>query len=247
MFSFSGFQKNPAILEKSPLGAIKRLLFGKHSKISYSQCGEDIIIAGVLAALGIKRPTYIDIGAFNPVYLSNTYFFYQKGSNGVCIEPNRVLCKNIQRKRPKDICINMGIGLSAAAEAPFYIMNEATLSTFSKEEAERMCSYGNLSIEKVITIPLITLVEVIEKYLKGCPNFISLDVEGLDLEILKSFDFAKYRPEIFCVETITYTEDKSEKKIVPTIEFMQSNGYFVYADTYINTIFVDRAAWAARP
>lgn len=229
------------------MALLKRLLFGKHSKISYSQCGEDIISEGIFAALGIKRPTYIDIGAYNPVYLSNTYLFYQKGSKGVCIEPNNILCRNIQRKRPKDICINMGIGLSAATEATFYIMNEATLSTFSKEEAERMCSYGNLSIEKAITIPLITLDEVIEKYLKSCPNFISLDVEGLDLEILKSFDFTRYRPEIFCVETITYTEDKSEKKIVPTIEFMLSNGYFVYADTYINTIFVDRAAWAARP
>lgn len=225
---------------------LKRIFFGKHAKISYSQCGEDLAICSIFDALGIKRPSYIDIGAHDPIYLSNTYLLYLKGSRGVCIEPNPELHRNIKKKRTKDICLNMGVGITSTTEAPFYCMSSSTLSTFSREDAERMASYGNEKIEKVITMPLISFDEVVTKYLSACPNFISLDVEGLDLAILKSIDFTKYRPQVFCVETLTYTEDKTEKKILATIEFMLDKGYFVYEDTFINTIFVDNAAWAAR-
>lgn len=225
---------------------LKRILFGKHSKISYSQSAEDILIESIFGALGIHRPSYIDIGAHAPIYLSNTYLFYLKGCRGVCIEPNPILHKNIQKKRKYDICLNMGVGTSSATEADFYIMSSSTLSTFSKEDAERMASYGTEKIEKVISVPLISFSEVVKKYFQTCPNLISLDVEGLDLAILKTIDFSKFRPEVFCVETLTYTEDNLEEKITSTIEFMLSKGYIIYADTYVNTIFVDKAAWTAR-
>lgn len=225
---------------------LRRIFFGKHAKISYSQCGEDLAICSIFEALGIKKPSYIDIGAHDAVYLSNTYLLYRRGSKGVCIEPNPELHRKIEKKRTKDVCLNMGVGINSATEAPFYCMSSSTLSTFSKEDAERMASYGNEKIEKVITIPLISINEVIKKYLPGCPNFISLDVEGLDLAILKSMDFTRCRPQVFCVETLTYTENKTEQKIRATIDFMLENDYFVYGDSFVNTIFVDKAAWGAR-
>lgn len=225
---------------------LKRILYGKHAKISYSQLAEDTLIDSIFSALGIHQPTYIDIGAHAPIYLSNTYLFYRKGSRGVCVEPNPLLYKNIQKKRKRDICLNMGVGISAATEASFYIMTSSTLSTFSKEDAERMVSYGREKIEEIITVPLISFDEIVKKYLRACPNLVSLDVEGLDLAILKTIDFSIYRPEVFCVETLTYTEDNFEEKITSTIDFMVSKGYLIYADTYVNTIFVDKAAWTAR-
>jgi FkbM family methyltransferase len=225
---------------------LKRIFFGRYAKISYSQCGEDLAICSIFEALGIQKPSYIDIGAHDPIYLSNTYLLYLKGSKGVCIEPNPELYSNIKRKRKRDTCLNMGVGISSTTEAHFYCMTSSTLGTFSRKDAERMASYGNEKIEKVITIPLISFGEVVTKQLSACPNFVSLDVEGLDLAILKSIDLIKYRPQVFCVETLTYTEDKTEKKILETIEFMLDNGYFIYGDTFVNTIFVDKAAWAAR-
>jgi FkbM family methyltransferase len=225
---------------------LKRILFGKHARLSYSQCGEDIIIADVLAALGIFKPSYIDIGAHAPVYLSNTYLFYRRGCQGVCIEPNPCLLRNIHRKRPRDICLNAGIGTSTLTEAPFYLMTTNTLSTFSKESAEHLAAHSREKIKKIINVPLLTLEAVIKRHLPSGPDFISLDVEGVDLAILQSFDFSKHRPPVFCVETLTYTEDKTEEKILPTIEFMLSQGYFSFADTYVNTIFVDKAAWKSR-
>lgn len=223
-----------------------RSLFRGYKKSSYSQCGEDLIIEFVFQALNIDKPTYLDIGAHHPVYLSNTYLFYRKGSSGVCIEPDPSLCRKIRRKRGRDTCLNIGTGVSAQSEAEFYLMTTRTLNTFCREEAERYQSYGTQKIEQVVRIPLLPINDVIRDNFHSCPDFVSLDVEGLELEILKTFDYDRYRPRVFCIETLTYTEDKTEKKLVEIIDFMTGEGYLNYADTYINTIFVDGSAWLNR-
>jgi hypothetical protein len=89
--------------------------------------------------------------------------------------------------------------------------------------------------------------ELISQYCKPVPQFISIDVEGLDLEIVQSLDFNAFRPQVLCIETLTYTEDRTERKRTEIIDFVCSQGYFQYADTYINSIFVDRQAWIQRP
>ena len=76
------------------------------------------------------------------------------------------------------------------------------------------------------------------------PDLVSLDVEGWDLDILRSIDFARYRPYVFCVETISYAEgDGSGVKSTEIHALMLENGYRLYADTYINSIFVAESSW----
>lgn len=212
---------------------------------SYAQCGEDLILAFVAQSLGIAHPYYLDIGAHHPTYLSNTYGFYQKGVYGACIEPNPTLFEVIQRKRPRDLCLNVGVSDVSQEAARFYILSSDTLSTFSEEEAQRYSGYPNEKIEKIISIPIRGINEVLAS-LPVCPNLVSLDTEGMDLRILQGWNFQAYRPQMFCVETLTYTSDASESKIPAINEAMTQAGYFVYADTYINTIFVDQIAWRQR-
>lgn len=226
------------------LSKIKRKISDDH-KVSFSQCGEDIIVAHIFMVLGQKQINYLDIGAHSPTYLSNTHYFYLQGSRGVCVEADPALIPAFQRQRPDDVCLNVGVGISEG-EADFYVMSAPTLNTFSKEEAERYQSYGKHRIEDVVKIPLRTVNNIISENFDGSPDYVSLDVEGMDLDILKSFDFLKYRPQVFCIETLTYVEDKKERKITEIIEFMQQQGYFVYADTYINTLFVDAKTWQNR-
>lgn len=223
-----------------------------YTKVSYSQNGEDIIIKDLFAKLGIKKPSYLDIGANEPFSISNTYLFYSKGSTGVCIEPNPHLFKTFKHKRGKDICINAGIAFDDKSEADFYLFpKEANgLGTFSKEEAEFWESTGNsvigkYRIESVLRIPLVNINDVIKEYFNPYPNFISLDVEGLDLAILKTLDFTTYKPDVFCIETIGYTNNDKETKNYNLISFLESKGYFVYADTYINTIFCRKEIYKA--
>lgn len=212
-------------------------------KNSYSQCGEDLLVDFILEHFRKTAPSYLDIGAHHPVYISNTYLFYRKGGRGVCIEPDPVLFKEFGRWRNRDICLNVGVGASEEVSADFYVMSSKSLNTFSKAEAERYTGYGTQKIEEIVTIPMVPINWVLEEYFPVPPDFVSLDVEGMDLEILSAFDFSRFRPKVFCVETLTYTEDRTEKKCTDTILFMEEKGYFPYADTYVNTIFVDQKEW----
>jgi len=86
-------------------------------------------------------------------------------------------------------------------------------------------------------MPLIGINEIIEKNFDRQPDFISLDVEGLDLAILKSLDYSRFSPKVICVETLLYDENQIESKNNEIIYFLTSKGYSIYADTHVNTIF----------
>ncbi len=216
----------------------------QQKKISYSQSGEDLIIDFVLKAMNLKLPSYLDIGAHSPDYLSNTYFFYKSGSKGVCIEADPELHRVFEKQRNRDISINCGIGPEDVGLSDFYLMSSSTLNTFSKEEAAKYESYGTNKIKSVIKIPIIGINSILEKYfIDQAPDIVSIDVEGLDFAIVSAIDFSRCRPKIFCIETLTYSETRQEVKNDEIIQFLKSKDYIVYGDTYINTIFVDRASW----
>lgn len=213
-------------------------------QISYAQTGEDVIVFTLLQGLlKIESPVYLDIGAHHPTYLSNTYYMYRKGCSGVCVEPDPTLFDVIRRRRPRDLCLNVGVGEGSGKVANFYVMTSKTLSTFSREEAESQVKGHGEKIEQIIPIPLLSIEEILTKHLQRAPHFVSLDTEGLDLTILKGFDFERYRPEVFCVETLTHPD---ERKLTEIFSFMEGKNYLVFADTYINTIFVERKAWEKR-
>jgi FkbM family methyltransferase len=215
------------------------------AQLGYAQFGEDLILSHLFSQLGIKKPTYLDIGANEPRYISNTYYFYLRGSRGVLIEPNPFLYKKLKAMRSRDTVLNTGIGFTEVAEADFYVFpNYANgLSTFSEKEAKHweevgMKGLGKIPVEKVIKMPLTPVNGILEKYFKDkAPNFISLDVEGLDLEILKSMDFIRFKPEVICVETMGYDDQQQSFKLKDIPEFILTKGYEVYADTRVNTIF----------
>ncbi len=215
--------------------------------ISYSQFGEDEIISNLLAEMKIQNMRYLDIGANNPKYISNTYLFYEKGFNGVLVEPNTSLCEKLKAVRPRDVVLNVGIGTDEnISEADFYLFPEAAdgLSTFSPEEARHWEEVGmggkKFKVEKVIKMPLVVINDIIADNFTECPDFISIDVEGWDLKILKTLNFEKYSPAVFCVETLAYNEDGSTYRIKEIYEFMESKGYFSFQQTYANDIFVNK-------
>lgn len=239
----------PILLKKR----IKKILvttFFKHIRSSYAQSGEDIIISDLFSRLRIQNPTYLDIGANDPIALSNTYRLYKRGSKGVCVEPNPVHCEKIQQKRKRDTCLNAGVAFDERREADFYVFPEKFngLNTFSKEEADFWEQTGNEEIgkhkvEKVIKMNLLEINELMEKYFNPFPNFISIDVEGLDFQIIKRIDFNRFKPEVFCIETLGFIEGNKEIKKNEIIDFFKSKNYFVYADTYINTIFCKKESY----
>jgi FkbM family methyltransferase len=212
------------------------------SKSSYSQAGEDCIVSLAFYFFGISKPSYLDIGAHHPTSLSNTYFFYKKGCRGVCVEPDPKYARLFRTKRRHDVFLNAAIGFDDTEEADFYLMKSHALNTLSRDSALAMEKAGE-KIARVVKIKLLNVNRVIEqKFPKGV-NFVSLDAEGVDIEILKSFCLDKMRPQVFCVETIAF---ENQEKVPDVTEWMLANDYFVFGETYINTIYVDRQAWERR-
>lgn len=235
--------------------ALKKWLISRvfpHLRSSYSQSGEDIIICDLFSRLGIEHPTYLDIGANEPAALSNTYRLYKRGSCGVCLEPNPRLFKKFRETRKRDIVLNAGVAFDDRKEADYYLFegNAHGFSTFSKEDADFWVNTGNdkvgrFKVERVIKTPLLQVTEIIKQHFKSHPNLISIDVEGLDLQILRLIDFTTCKTEVICVETLVYGENNKESKNQELIGFLQGAGYFIYADTYINTIFCRKEAYTA--
>ena len=197
---------------------------------SYAQVGEDIILKFLFNSVGIVAPSYVDIGSHKSDWGNNTYVSYLAGGKGVSIEPDPGLFTHYKDARPNDICINAAIGFDDAAETDFYLFDEPSLNTMSKEEANRRDSIGEFKLLEKIKVPMLRLENVIENNFTGLPHFISLDAEGVDFDILKSFDFEKYPVPVWVVETVDYSVSYIKNKNLALINFMETKGYFVYAE-----------------
>ena len=121
-----------------------------------------------------------------------------------------------------------------------------TLNTFSAVEARKYVEQHGQHIVDTRRIGVQTFAQAVDANLGRTPNLVSLDVEGLELDILQSIDFSRHRPDVFCIETLSYAPgDGSGVKNSEIHALMLENGYMLYADTYINSIYVAAASWRA--
>ena len=177
----------------------------QYKKPSFSQSGEDLIVKFIFDQLGIKNPSYIDIGAHHPYYISNTALFFKNGSRGINIEPDPTLFKEFLKYRKEDVNLNIGIS-DCKGELDFYVISSPTLNTFSKEEADKYCLEGDYQIKSIKKIKVQILSDIIKDFSNGIfPQFLSIDAEGVDEIIIRELDFDKNYPIVICIETITFS------------------------------------------
>jgi len=208
---------------------------------SYAQFGEDVTAWWILDQFHLTRPTYLDVGAFRPVLANNTYLLYEKGSRGVLVEPNIDLIPELKAKRPGDAVLNVGVGPNEQSAADYFCLSVPEWNTFDKDEAEkRVMEYGGrVKIERVVKIPLISINCIMaDHFPPGGPDFLSIDIEALDLAVLKTVDFGRFRPKVMCVETPVAKTFGMEPE---TTNFLASHGYEVRGMTIANTIYMDQS------
>lgn len=212
---------------------IERKVFGWQR--SYSQCGEDLVLYNLI---GKSSGFYVDIGANDPRYFNNTYFFYKKGWRGINVEPNISKLRLFNCLRSRDINLNLGIG-NKSGLAKFYKFEIDQLSTFSEDVSEEYLKMGH-KLKSVHEVRLEPLRVILEKHLPSNQliDIMSIDTEGYDFEVLKSNDWEKYRPGYIILESIEYTPDNSGKKLNDDLDaFMSGVGYKNIVDTHVNTIY----------
>ncbi len=207
----------------------------KKGRPSFSQDGEDIVLYDMFEEMHITKGFYVDIGAHHPFRYSNTYLFYQKGWSGINVEPTPGRMKLFQRFRSRDINLQIGVGLSNPA-MNFYCFDEPALNTFdnqTKSERER----EGFPVTDTISIPVISLSELLHTYLPPDTtiDFMTVDAEGMDLDILKSNDWKKYRPTLIVVEDTQYKFEQPENSEI--YRFMKAHHYSLVAKLHRSAIY----------
>lgn len=239
-------------------GVKRRMTYGRKVEIPcaveykkyYSQFGEDVIIEYFFHSLGIKKPSYLDIGAFDPVFLSNTYKLYENGARGVLVEPNIEQYDKLKCTRPEDIVVNCAVRTNdMPSELEFYIMSAPTLSTIVHREAKyavASSAWGKQNIEKIRMVQASTINELLARHFPSGVDLISIDVEGLDYEILHELDFRRFQPRMIVVEIwgghyMKEQENGAYENQVPAktfIDFMRQKGYQLLVPLVLNGIFI---------
>ena len=207
------------------------------ANLSYSQSGEDVICNVIFQSMETPPSTYLDIGAWLPQAQNNTYLFYHHGARGVLVEPNIAMIPELRLYRPGDTVLNIGMGVKEEKEADYYCFQNEQWNTFDRDEAQKTAK-GGMKIERVLKMPLQAINQVIEEHFRGSvPDLISIDVEGLDVAIMRTLDFQWFRPKVICAETHPVAQSYVNSEMT---QFLSGQDYLVRAVTFPNSIYVDK-------
>jgi FkbM family methyltransferase len=211
----------------------------EHANETFSACGEDRILAYLFSQLAIPAPRYLDVGAWHSCVANNTYLFYRAGAKGVCVEPNPDMAPVFREKRPRDELLNVGVSAEESGPCRYYLFEDSCLNTFDAQEAAARARSGKQPIVEEISVPVVRLESIITNYFPDGLELLSLDTEGFDLALLKSLNYGEQRPLAICVETVGFSETLAKPKTNVITSFLALHGYAPYADTFVNTIYID--------
>lgn len=204
---------------------------------SYSQEGEDMILRRIFENKEVGF--YIDVGAHHPKRFSNTHYFYKKGWNGINIDAMPNSMKAFDRLRRRDINIEAAIS-DERSMLIYYEFNETALNGFSKPMSLMRNELENYSIVDSYPITTKTLDEVLDTFTKEIPeeiDFITIDVEGFDFNVLRSLDLNKYRPKFILIEILSHSLLEVLSNDITV--YLKGYNYKVYAKTFNTVFFID--------
>ncbi len=213
------------------INRVRRVLL-PHAVLSYSQEGEDLILQRIFdnRASGF----FVDVGAHHPRRFSNTYNFYRRGWRGINIDAMPGSMAEFSRLRPRDINLEVGIAREPGTMR-FFMFNDSALNTFDAELATSR-NRGQYRIVREAEVATDTLASILSTHMPANTiiNLLSVDVEGLDLPVLESNDWSRFRPECICVEHDV--ADLLEFPKTALYQLLAPLGYKLYAKT-ANTLF----------
>lgn len=211
---------------------IKNYLLGRYSVRSFSQEGEDLILARIFE--GQKDGFYVDVGAHHPLRFSNTYLLYRKGWSGINIDANPGSMKAFKIIRPRDINLEIGVA-DKSRQAIYYIFNEPAINTFDQSLIlhNQQVGYKLIGQKKMALKPLRT---ILHKYAKGKKiDLLSIDIEGFDYQALKSMDWS-YKPTVVVIEQLGKNLLDIERS--RSSKLLANQGYQIHSKTVNSIIYL---------
>ena len=200
----------------------------------YSQEGEDAILNRIFEEQ--KSGYYVDVGAHHPKRFSNTYFFYKKGWSGINIDAAPGSMNDFKIYRKRDINIEAAIS-DKTEKCTYHMFNDGALNTLDAKIAQKIdAENSQLNIIKKINLETKQLSQILDLHLPQNQqiDFLSVDVEGLDLQVLKSNNWNLFKPKIILVESHDFSFENSDQN--ETFQYLKSLGYHFFAKT-VSTVF----------
>jgi FkbM family methyltransferase len=205
-------------------------LINKRFNVSFSKSGDDIQLYKLI---NNNTPgVYVDIGCWDPIKASNTYFFYLRGWKGICIDPNPELVEMYKSTRPSDIFINTAISRQSK-QYKYYMLNDHYSSMNTMDYDFILKNNIEKEIKSVIPVKKMDLKDVLSQNLLPGDrlDFFDIDVEGLDLDVLETNDWQKYRPKYIIIETDFNIKIDVNSDIT---KFLESVNYELIGKSIIN-------------
>jgi len=224
--------------EKDLLLQLDKRIKQHHSDaaLSFSQSGEDMVIRSLNRSK--RNGFFVDIGAHHPMRFSNTFYFYLEGWTGINVDPIPGVMNIFNKLRPDDINLEIAVGESGVSE--FYQFEEGAYNTFDFKIAQKMILEKVSPLLKIHKIKKFPLKEILDKHVptNKAIDLLTIDAEGLDVEILSTNNWDKYRPLYVCAEN--HTTDPSRPMNPEKI--LDENGYCLVAQTEFSSIYKDNQA-----
>ena len=195
-------------------------------KKTYSMFREDIIIKKFF--IYKQKGFYVDIGCYHPLDGNNTYLLYKKGWKGINVDLNELSIDLFNIARTKDENINTAISNNTKKVKIYFRKKINMLNTIDLKSAKKNFKNGfqTKSIQSMTLNSILTKSKFKNKKI----DFLNLDVEGNELNVLKSFNFKKYRPRLICIEIHNHKKN-------PVYKFLVSKGYRVFWNNSFSYIF----------
>lgn len=210
------------------------------ARFHFSQEGEDIILRRLFE--GQANGFFVDVGAHHPFRFSNTYWAYQKGWSGVNIDATPGSSKSFNRWRPRDFNVEFCIG-TVERTLDYTIFSEPALNT---HDSSRIESLSSLRQNPKGTIQLYTrrldsiLAEVFLENPSPVIDFLSIDVEGSEMDVLESNDWLRFKPRVIVIEILgkTFSTVSGSKEF----QFLSNLGFVPVSMLYHSVIFISDKA-----
>jgi hypothetical protein len=224
----------PGALRRSLRWTRDCLRWDPYQQPSYSQEGEDRVLARIFGTQ--PNGFYVDVGAHHPKRFSNTYLFYRRGWRGINIDAMPGSMDAFRRARGRDINLELPV-LSERKTMKYYQFNEPALNGFSDHLAQSRDGLGGYKLINVVELEGMPLREILHAHLPAdvkTIDFMSVDVEGLDFDVLQSNDWQRFRPRVLLAEIIGSSLEHVADD--PIYGFLRAQGYAIYAKT-AQTVF----------
>ena len=209
------------LVERSKLARylylIRKAFFSKYRYKHYSQFAEDISIK--MHCPDINNGFFVDVGCYHPMKFNNTYALYKKGWSGINIDVDKIKIDtfNLARRRDENVlcAVSDKPGVLKWFSSGLYSLTSTLDESFAK-------SIGGYT-EKEVKVDTLTSIIDKTRYIDREIDFLSIDAEGHDYNVLKSLDLERYKPKLIAVES--HISDFTEIEKCKIYKFLTDKGF----------------------